>query len=146
MIMPKVKWAMPQELPQESVDALIERVMRDHPGHSNSEIARYYEAVHQELAPLARDLEAENRHLRERLLSCPPDVAVKQLAIVLAWLTECQLASLEGLESVKRTPKSELNRQREICTRAVSQCKDLGWPPVGLRGQECVRLAERIKN
>lgn len=74
-----------------------------------------------------------------------PDAAAQQLAIVLAWLTECQLATLEGLESVKRTAKSELSRHREICDRAVSQCKDLGVPPVGLRGDRCVRLAERLK-
>lgn len=74
-----------------------------------------------------------------------PDAAAQQLAIVLAWLTECQLATLEGLESVKRTAKWELSRQREICDRAVSQCKDLGVPPVGLRGDQCVRLAERLK-
>lgn len=40
------------------VDALIERVMQAHPGFGVSAQARYYEAVHQELAPLARDLEA----------------------------------------------------------------------------------------
>lgn len=73
-----------------------------------------------------------------------PDAAAQQLAIVLAWLTECQLATLEGLES-KRTAKSELARQREICDRAVSQCKDLGVPTVGLRGDQCQRLAARLK-
>lgn len=54
-------------MPQESVDALIQRVIMEHPGQSASALARYYEAVHQGLAPLARELEAENRRLRERL-------------------------------------------------------------------------------
>jgi hypothetical protein len=40
------------------VDALIEKVMQEHPGFGVSTQARYYEAVHQELAPLARDSEA----------------------------------------------------------------------------------------
>lgn len=38
-------------------DALIDRVMRKHPGVSARAQADYYEAVHQELAPLARDFE-----------------------------------------------------------------------------------------
>lgn len=54
-------------MPQESVDQLIQRVMEEHPGQSASAQARYFEAVHQELAPLARELEAENRRLREQL-------------------------------------------------------------------------------
>jgi hypothetical protein len=49
------------------VDALIERMMQKYPGFSASAQARYYEAVHQELAPLARDLEAENARLQSRL-------------------------------------------------------------------------------
>ena len=52
---------------QESVDELIQRVMKEHPGQSAAALARYYEAVHQELAPMARELEAENQRLRERL-------------------------------------------------------------------------------
>lgn len=75
-----------------------------------------------------------------------PEAAARQLAVVLAWLTECQLATLEGLKLVKRTSKSELARQEQICNKAVSQCKDLGVSPVGLRGTLCVRLAERLKS
>ncbi len=41
------------------VDALIHRVMAEHPGVSAHAQAVYYEAVHQELAPLARALELE---------------------------------------------------------------------------------------
>jgi hypothetical protein len=40
------------------VDALIERVMDEHPSVGRAAQAAYYEAVHQELAPLARELEA----------------------------------------------------------------------------------------
>ena len=46
------------------VDTLIDRVMAEHPGHGKSAQAAYYEAVHQELAPLARDLERESALLR----------------------------------------------------------------------------------
>ena len=42
------------------VDALIERVMDEHPSVGRA----YYEAVHQELAPLARELERESALLR----------------------------------------------------------------------------------
>ncbi len=58
-------------------DALIAKVMRDYPtDHLASSsgikrvLAKYYEAVHQELAPLCRELEAENRALREAM--CHP--------------------------------------------------------------------------
>jgi len=40
-------------------DSLIESVMKLHPGHSKQSQNVYYEAVHQELAPLARKLELE---------------------------------------------------------------------------------------
>lgn len=43
----------------ESVDALIDRVMADHPGTTSKQLATYFDAVHQELAPLARSLESE---------------------------------------------------------------------------------------
>lgn len=53
---------------RESVDALIQRVMAEHPNsNSPATLLKYFEAVHQELAPLARDLEAENVRLREQL-------------------------------------------------------------------------------
>lgn len=45
------------------VDALIDRFMAAHPRTSASGQAEYYEAVHQELAPFARNLEIENRRL-----------------------------------------------------------------------------------
>lgn len=41
------------------VDACIEAVMAKHPGFTTTEHALYYEAVHQVLAPLARQLELE---------------------------------------------------------------------------------------
>lgn len=46
------------------VDALIERMMKRYPGVSTSAQARYFEAVHQELAPLARNMEREIQTLR----------------------------------------------------------------------------------
>lgn len=52
---------------RETVDALIERVMQQHPGDTPRSLARYFETVHQELAPLARELEAENLRMREQL-------------------------------------------------------------------------------
>lgn len=52
---------------RETVDQLIYRVMAAHPGDSQRAVAKYFEAVHQELAPLARELESENRRLRDQL-------------------------------------------------------------------------------
>lgn len=41
------------------VDALINEVIKKHPSISTASQAKYYEEVHQLLAPLARDLEIE---------------------------------------------------------------------------------------
>ena len=49
------------------VDALIAGVMEQFP--RLHEQGRYYEEVHQRLAPLARDLERENDRLRVALLT-----------------------------------------------------------------------------
>lgn len=57
--------AMATESPR--VDALIEAAMARYKGHGTLAQARYYEAVHQELAPLARELEAENAEYRTLL-------------------------------------------------------------------------------
>lgn len=45
-------------------NALIERVMKAFPGVSTAAQAKYYEEVHQELAPLCRDFERELAALR----------------------------------------------------------------------------------
>jgi hypothetical protein len=64
-------------------DALIDEVMARHPTDhlANSSIkralARYYEDVHQELAPLCRELEAENRALRVAM--CLPKLKLANL-------------------------------------------------------------------
>ncbi|AJX00898.1 hypothetical protein BM43_3025 [Burkholderia gladioli] len=54
------------------VDKLITDVMKRFPGESRAAQARYYEEVHQHLAPLARELEAEVARLRVALYSTVP--------------------------------------------------------------------------
>lgn len=49
------------------VEACINAVMKRYPSESKAALARYFEAVHQELGPLARDLERENASLRDQL-------------------------------------------------------------------------------
>lgn len=46
------------------VTACINAVIKLYPGDSKAALARYFEAVHQELAPLARDLEREITDLK----------------------------------------------------------------------------------
>ena len=41
------------------VDDLIAEMMLKHPSQTDRAVAAYFEAVHQQLAPLARDLEAK---------------------------------------------------------------------------------------
>lgn len=76
-----------------------------------------------------------------------PEAAARQLAVVLAWLTECQLATLESLGMKKSTPKGDLERQKRICDDAVRQCADLGLVSGvrGIRGFACPRLDDALK-
>jgi hypothetical protein len=67
----------------------------------------------------------------ERLFSKRvPEAAARQLAVVLAWVVECQLATLEQLEERKSTSARELNRQRSICDTAVWHFRDLQAEPM----------------
>lgn len=54
--------------PTPRVDALIARVSAAYRGESERANAEYFYAVHQELAPLARDLEREAEMLRALLV------------------------------------------------------------------------------
>lgn len=60
------KYRDQQESDTPRVEAVIDKVMAEHPGRgfTATAMAMYYEAVHQELAPLARELERENTMLR----------------------------------------------------------------------------------
>ena len=49
------------------VDGCIEAAMARYPRDTKTELARYFEQVHQDLAPLARTLERENNELRAML-------------------------------------------------------------------------------
>lgn len=49
----------PVQMDAERVDELINRVMAEHPGTTPRQVAIYFEAVHQELAPVARQLEQD---------------------------------------------------------------------------------------
>lgn len=66
----------PEDSTSPRTDALIAKVMAEYPtDHLSSRgvkgaLAKYYEAVHQELAPFCRKLEAENMALREAM--CHP--------------------------------------------------------------------------
>jgi hypothetical protein len=73
-----------------------------------------------------------------------PEAAARQLAVVLAWATECQLATVERLEMLSRTPKADLKRHSDIADTMVLHCHELRVTPQGLRGQRCTRLAERL--
>jgi hypothetical protein len=73
-----------------------------------------------------------------------PEAAAHQLATVLAWLVECQLATLEQLMERKSSSRKDVERQALICTEAVRHCAELGVSPSGLAGKACERLRERL--
>jgi hypothetical protein len=70
--------------------------------------------------------------------------AALELACITAWLTECQLSTLVRMERLKKVPKYDLHRQRQIANDAVLHCFDMGVQPKGLRGMACPLLAERL--
>ena len=59
------------------VNDLIERVSNEHPSNGRKALATYYEAVHQELAPLARQLEVDRDKLLEMLKRVYPRALAK---------------------------------------------------------------------
>lgn len=75
-----------------------------------------------------------------------PESAAWQLALVLAWATECQLASLEELKERKRASKHDIKRHACIAAKLVFNCKDLNVPPRGFEGKACTRLAEYLEH
>lgn len=58
-----------------------------------------------------------------------------------AYFTECNLATLERLRSLSRTPKSELQRQLNICNEMIAVCRDFGIEP----NRTNVRLNEALR-
>ncbi len=77
--------------PQERVEECIQRVMSEHPGESPTAMARYFEAVHQELAPLARELERqrdaaweESRTIRKAVNANPQEATSDEVERVVA--------------------------------------------------------------
>lgn len=65
----------PHETDTPRVETCIQDAMRRFPGYSTSAQARYYEEVHQELAPLARDLERELAKARARITELEANAA-----------------------------------------------------------------------
>jgi hypothetical protein len=57
-----------------------------------------------------------------------------------AWLAECQLATVEMLQERSRVSKSDLSRQQEIADVAVKACRDFDVIPRDHKGNDCTRL------
>ncbi|HCU2535384.1 hypothetical protein [Pseudomonas aeruginosa] len=53
-----------RRLDDSEVEQLLERYIKRFPGEHKAAMSRYFEAVHQELAPLTRKLEAERDRLK----------------------------------------------------------------------------------
>ncbi|HCF7130254.1 TPA: hypothetical protein NIJ08_002044 [Pseudomonas aeruginosa] len=53
-----------RRLDDSEVEQLLDRYIKRFPGEHKAAMSRYFEAVHQELAPLARKLEAERDRLK----------------------------------------------------------------------------------
>lgn len=62
----------------------------------------------------------------------------------LAWAAECELATVEHMEMLKRPPKSELERHRRIADRLMNTIFVLhnSW---SFEPKDCPRVAEKLK-
>ena len=80
--------------------------------------------------------------------SNPLDEKYKHVQERLATFTEWQLATLEKMDSARRTLKNERKRQLDICTRMAVTCFEhglKGWD-LSYRGWNCGRLAEMAEH
>jgi hypothetical protein len=74
-----------------------------------------------------------------------PAAAARQLSRVLAWMADCELATLERYERLSSSSKRETERHQEIVDKLIHHCIDLGVEPIGLGGKTCTRLRDEMK-
>jgi hypothetical protein len=74
-----------------------------------------------------------------------PHAAARQMARLLAYFAECQLATVVDLRGRKRTSKSELERHESIAKTLVYHIRDMKIQPEGLYGRPCSRLARALE-
>lgn len=74
-----------------------------------------------------------------------PAAAARQLSRVLAWMADCELATLNRYERLKSSSKRETERHREIVDKLLHHCLDLGVEPIGLGGKKCQRLEKEME-
>lgn len=55
--------------------------------------------------------------------------SVKNSEQALVWMTDCTLATVEGLAMRSRPPKGELDRQIEIAQQGIDWIKQMGITP-----------------
>ncbi|WP_208451569.1 hypothetical protein [Burkholderia gladioli] len=130
------------------VDKLIADVMKRFPGESRSAQARYYEEVHQHLAPLARELEAEVAQLRLALYLSAPAISKSE------WLP-IETAPKDGSEvALLFAREFELSGRMYSRVRAASWIGDwsipysrinppIGWNPMPAAPVDAARKGEK---
>ena len=74
-----------------------------------------------------------------------PNAAAHQLAVVLAYATECQLATLEQAYRRRGTSQADKRRHQAIADTLVFHCRDLNVRPYELGGIPCPRLAKLLE-
>lgn len=100
-------------------EACIEAVMKRYPGISPAALARYFEAVHQELGPLARDLERELEATTAALTTLSQRVAeLQSVNFDHELMVDAQKERIGELERVAEMRLHALHHL--VATRAVS--------------------------
>jgi hypothetical protein len=91
------------------VEAVIDATMKRFPGTSKAQQARYFEEVHQELAPLARQLEHENASLRDRIAALEA-----KCALLAASLAQAEREKNEAEKHAAEVSGANLELQAKI--------------------------------
>lgn len=112
------------------VEALIAKVMNRFPGMSETSNHRYFEAVHQELGPLARTLETETITMQARI----QELETWQRTI-------CELLAPEGDEVRPEDAHDVVNCLRE--TLATSEAQSIVFSEA-IRGRVMDAVAEAL--
>lgn len=75
--------------------------------------------------------------------SLAPHGRTKKMERTLAWVAECELATLARYERLSSSSKRETERHREICKKLVNRIAELGVEPEGINSA-CTRLEDRL--
>lgn len=116
----------------ERVDDLIGRIMQKFPGESASAQARYFAAVHLELAPLAMNIEWQRDRLFEALQNCATDEGPEQewldrARTIISEVEQNRQRTIEGCAMPRDPSYDHLDLSMGMAKDWQHKCLDIGF-------------------